>query len=323
MAKPKHRAPASSPTVAPAVDGAAANEAFIRGDYARAVELYTSILSNGSLKKEDREGSLVNRGYAYIKIGRAQEAVADLRQALTLDPNDCQASSALFQIQNGKMGAASPQMAANGTAPAGVGWGPLARLPGRYWIVSTVKPIMYVRYEWAKVGISIIYAGHDALGNCIEGQYFLDPVTNAIRSNSTYRKRQTVASVEVAPDSYTETGKGGSGPEKQITALQSDGTFTIATQKPKGKDWQTISVATFMPASEEIIRSLGWPTDAPERPSFWKGIGDSLKAGAIEGLHDGTRDGIHDAVQDRVRKVTHTTQPVMCQTVYGTLVPCP
>ena len=104
--------------------------------------------------------------------------------------------------------------------------------------------------------------------------------------------------------------------------MQADGTFNILNQKAKGQGWDTLSVATLVPAGEKAIAALAWPDEPPpKRPSLVNSVLNSMKEGALEGFRDGMRDGVQDAVRHRVRKATAT--PQMCQTASGEIVKCP
>ncbi len=199
-------------------------------------------------------------------------------------------------------------------------WGPLTTLPGRVWLMTTTRPVLFMRFEWARVGISMVFTGKDLAGNHIEGQYFLDPITNTVRVSTVYQGKAALTDLTIAPAQVTEIGKGPKGPQRVISQLHSDGAFTVTSQRPKGKEWETVSVATFAPASDELIASLDWPADAPARPSFLKSLGEAIKGGALEGLREGTREGLRDAAQDRIRRATGT-KPT-CRDASGTAVPC-
>ena len=298
-----------------APDKRPANEAFVSGDYERAVSLYTILLASPRLASADRETIYLNRGYSNLRLNRSSEAAADLRQALALNPAGAEAAAALHALQN-RSGSAPPLASA-----ASVGWGPLTRLPGRHWIVSTTRPVSYMRYEWGRVGVSMIFAGKDSAGNRIEGRYFIDPESNGLRVSSTFRGKTNVAAVDLSPAEFTTAAPGRKKGQRQLAQLQADGTFNIVTQKPKGKDWETLSIATLVPASEQTVVALAWPDEPPpKRPSLMSGVLNSMKEGALEGLREGTRAGVQDAVQYRVRQITGTP---MCQNVSGEIVKCP
>lgn len=300
-----------------APDKRAANEAFVNGDYQRSALLYTTLLASPRLLLADRETIYLNRGYSYLRLNRVAEAVSDLRQALALNPTGVEAAAALHALQNRSTSAAAPSPPPS----AVVGWGPLTRLPGRHWIVSTTKPVSYMRYEWGRVGVSMVFAGKDSAGNRLEGRYFIDPASNAIRVSSTFRDKTNVAAVDLSSAEFATWTPGRKKGQRQVAQLQPDGTFNIVTQKPKGKTWETISIATLVPATEQIVTALAWPDEPPpKRPSLVNGVLKSMKEGALEGLREGARAGVQDAVRYRVRQITGTP---MCQNVSGEVVKCP
>jgi hypothetical protein len=311
----KPRAP-HSVAVAPAPDPATAHSAFIQGDYVQATALYSRVLASPRLTTAQRALILLNRGYAYLRMNRDAEAASDLRQAVALDPSDADAANALSALQNrSALGKVAGAMGAQGA----YGWGLLARLPGRRWILSGKKALMHVRFEWTKVGISMMFGGKDANGNRIEGQYSIDPGLNAIRATYAYKGKVVVSQIEVAPDRFVETVPSKAG-ERQVTQTQSDGNLLVTTEKMKSKAWQTASRQTLVPASEDMIATLNWPEVAVPRESFGKGLLRSMKEGALAGVRDGMTQGVNDATAYRVRQVTGTKK---CRTVAGDIVECP
>jgi hypothetical protein len=301
-----------------APDRRAAHEAFVSGDYQRAVLLYTALLASPRLPPADRETIYLNRGYSNLRLNRLDQAAADLRQATALNPTGTEAATGLHALQNRRGNAAPASPAPSGIA---LGWGPLARLPGRHWIVSTTKPVSYMRYEWGRVGVSMVFAGKDWAGNRIEGQYFIDPATNVLRVSSSYRGKTNVVAVDLSSTEFTASAPGKRKGQRQVAQLQADGTFNILTQKPKDNGWETLSVATLVPATEQMVAALAWPDEPPpKQPSLMSSVLNSMKEGALEGLREGASAGIRDAVQFRVRQVTGTP---MCQNVVGEIVKCP
>ncbi|MEA3061828.1 MAG: hypothetical protein QOJ94_1609 [Sphingomonadales bacterium] len=313
-------APAHAQPAQLAPDKRPANEAFVSGDYQRAVLLYSALLASPRLTPADREAIYLNRGYSHLRLNLPSEAVADFRQAMALNPTGAEAATGLHALQN-RSSNATPPSSSPTPSSVSVGWGPLARLAGRYWIVSTTKPVSYMRYEWGRVGVSMIFGGKDSVGNPLEGQYFIDPATNTIRVTSTYRGKTSVAAVDLSPTEFTTLAPDRKKGQRQVAQLQADGTFNIITQKPKGNGWETLSVATLVPATEQIVAALGWPDEPPpKRPSLMSSVLNSMKEGALEGLREGTSAGIHDAVRYRVRQITGTPE---CQNVSGEVVKCP
>jgi tetratricopeptide (TPR) repeat protein len=298
-----------------APDPTAAHAAFIRGDYPQALSLYAKVLASPALPPAQRSALLTSRGYAHLRMNRNAEAAADFRNAIALDPKDEDASDALFVLQNK---AASPA-----TAPppeASNGWGLLARLPGRYWIQSEKKATLHLRYEWAKIGVAMQFAGKDLRGNRIEGKYFIDPGRNMIRVMYTHKGKILSADLSINGDQVIETVPGKAG-KRQVINTQTDGSFTIVTQKMNSKKWQDSSTVILSPASEQMIASLAWPDEPlPDKSSFFGGMLSAMKEGALAGFRDGMQDGVQSATSYRVRQATGTKE---CKTITGEIVKCP
>jgi tetratricopeptide (TPR) repeat protein len=310
--------PARTQPAQPVIDKRAADEAFVSGNYDRAVSLYTPLLSSPRLTAGDRETIYLNRGYSNLRLNRLGEAAKDLRQAIALNPTSAEAAAGLHALQNRGSAQASPSPA---SPEVSIGWGPLARLPGKFWIVSTTKPLSHLRYDWDRIGVSMNFAGTDLEGNRIEGRYFIDPASNGLRVSLTHRGKAEAAAVHLSVTEFATLLPGKKKGGRQIAQLQSDGTFNILTQKLRDDSWHTLSVATLMPAAEQAIAALGWPDQPPpKRPSLVNSVLNSLKEGALEGFRDGMRDGVQDAVRHRTRQITGT--PEMCQTVGGEVIRC-
>ena len=292
-----------------------ANDLFIKGDFASAAPIYAALATRVDLINEERATFLVSRGYCLIRLSRKAEAQEELRKALGLNPADPDASQILFHLQN------ATSLASTQTVPPdpAMGWGPLASLAGRHWILSSGRPTMQLHYEWARVGINLVFAGRDAQGNRVEGQYSFDPLSGSIRQTSVYRGRATITNVTVGADNFIEAVSAKRN-ERQIVQTQGDGSFQVTSQKLQGSGWQNGTVSTLLPASSQMVAALQWPAEAPQKQSFWHGIVESLKGGALEGLKEGTSAGIHDAAQYRIRQITGTRT---CKTVTGEVVTCP
>jgi hypothetical protein len=108
--------------LANSVDNARAGVAAIsRGDYAHAVDLFTQALSSGDLSAVDRESAFAMRAQAYIGEQRNDLALADLEQALKLDPTDQEVLNLRQRIENDSVGhpaASQPASSEQSTAPS-------------------------------------------------------------------------------------------------------------------------------------------------------------------------------------------------------------
>ncbi len=71
----------------------AGEAALAQGDNTAAVQFFTQSLLYGSLGRKERETAYAKRAEAFLALGRADEAAADSRRALALDPGDTAAAS--------------------------------------------------------------------------------------------------------------------------------------------------------------------------------------------------------------------------------------
>lgn len=314
----------AAPVSAPAPDTGTADRLFVNGDYDGAIASYTALLAHPRFPAGLQETAFLNRGYAQLRLRRFDAAAADLRQAIALNPAGEEAAAALYAVQNRDAKAAPA--GSDAPAPATPIWGALVRLPGRIWIASTTKPVMHLRYSWGRLGITLPFYGQDAQGHPIEGQYYIDPNGNGMKLSYFYRGKATLSDVDVTASALTVLPGEAKAREREVTTLQSDGTFNVLKQKRKGKEWETVSVGTLMPGTEQMVASLDWP-DAPpvsaaaeKKPSFFKSMLSSMKEGALLGFRDGMAQGIGDATTYRVRQATGTKG---CKLVTGEIVKCP
>jgi tetratricopeptide (TPR) repeat protein len=106
----------STAAASPADDGNAGLQALSDGDYKRAVMLFTRALNSGALARDDKEFAYSQRGIAYLKEGNATAAIADLRRALQIKPDDQDAQSALQEAQSQSGGSTSRAQAGGSSA---------------------------------------------------------------------------------------------------------------------------------------------------------------------------------------------------------------
>jgi hypothetical protein len=100
-------------------DARAGVDAISHRDYAKAVELFTQALSSGDLSTVDRESAFAMRAQAYIGEQRNDLALADVEQALKLDPMDQEVINLQSRIKSDLAGRAGPaQLASLGQSAA-------------------------------------------------------------------------------------------------------------------------------------------------------------------------------------------------------------
>ncbi len=92
----------AAPAFAGSADDANAGlDALTRGDYTKAVALFTNALNAGDLSQTDRAYALAQRSEAYSGLHRYDLAMNDATQALALNPNDADAQKAKARAQSG------------------------------------------------------------------------------------------------------------------------------------------------------------------------------------------------------------------------------
>jgi tetratricopeptide (TPR) repeat protein len=132
-------------------DGKAGMDALNRKDYDEAIRLFTRALQPGRLKADDREFAYLNRGDAYAGKQDYVHAIADLKEALRLKPDDPDAQQALDAATAMQQGALDDQDAAPVATGPGGAWGLLANMAGRYyWYQVPGKDAheAYVQVAW-------------------------------------------------------------------------------------------------------------------------------------------------------------------------------
>lgn len=280
-------------------DANAAQAAFDKGDFRTAISLYTRAIQDKALGAEERASVLYSRGMARLKMGQRSLAASDFEATLKLVPGDPYATQELNQLRGRTAAAATPRAPSVDFAR----WGPFATLAGHDWLGTSAQPILYLHFEWSVPNAVLVYSGQDARGKALTGQITVDSATGKLLEQGSAGGKTTITYYTVEPNRLTSEGKG----TQQIISRDPAGYFQLVTQKRSGADWKTTQVIVLSPANPTFLASLGWPAPGSvQHVSFLKGLGQSLKAGALAGLHDGVQDGVHDAAQDKIRRVTGT-----------------
>jgi len=281
-------------------DATAAQAAFDKGDFRTAISLYTRAIQDKALGAEDRASILFSRGMARLKMGQRTLAASDFEATLKLVPGDPYAMQELNQLRGRSVVAAAPRAPSVDFSR----WGPFATLAGRDWLGTSAQPILYLHFEWSVPNAVLVYSGQDARGKALTGQVTIDATTGKLLEQANAGGKTSITYYNVEPDRLTSEGGKGT---QQIISRDPSGYLQIVTQKRSGADWKTTQVIVLSPTTPTFLASLGWPAPGSvQHVSFLKELGQSLKGGALAGLHDGVQDGVHDAAQDRIRRVTHT-----------------
>jgi tetratricopeptide (TPR) repeat protein len=101
------------------------------GDYAHAAQLFTRAINSGKLSNDDKEFAFVQRGTAYLNLGKTKDAVQDFQRALKLKPDDDDARQELQQAKNSG-GTPSPRNVSGGNGEEAAQAGADAMSAGDY-----------------------------------------------------------------------------------------------------------------------------------------------------------------------------------------------
>ncbi|HEY2068520.1 MAG TPA: tetratricopeptide repeat protein [Rhizomicrobium sp.] len=249
-------------------DGNAGVEALNNGNYDQAVKLFTHALKSGELKGDDKEFAYYNRGKAYLGEHEYKLAIADLKAALKLKPDDGDAQSALQDAQS-EMASASPSAAASsssrnagaGEPSAGLGWGFLGDLADRYfWYQLPGKDphLAMVHYTWSSPQQVLNYQIRNKSRAIAAGEYRLDPATGKVLEAEAVPGGTIWGTVSASPYAVTEFFFMNGKPSRVIESRAPDGSYVEKSQTYVGGNWQDATSVTLVEASQAEAQSGGF-----------------------------------------------------------------
>jgi tetratricopeptide (TPR) repeat protein len=240
-------------------DGNAGLEALNAGAYDKAISLFTRAIKSGQLAGDDKEFAYLNRGKAYLGKHAYARAVADLKMAIKISPDDNDAKDALLQAQSlqsnnagAGRGAAAP--------PASRGWGLLASLAGRYfWYEPEGKDPhkSFVYYDWLTPQQILRYTIRSKDETIAVGEYRLDSATGKLIEAEALTSGVYYGTATASRDGETEYFFLNNTPLR-TTATYSGGTFSQKTQRFASGDWQDISSVQIVETTEAELTSDGF-----------------------------------------------------------------
>jgi tetratricopeptide (TPR) repeat protein len=240
-------------------DGNAGVEALNSGAYDQAIRLFTRALKSGELAGDDKEFAYFNRGKAYIGKGEFKLAVADLKAALKLKPDDSDAQAALDDAQSSADGGGGGTHVAAG--PVGTGWGFLGDLAGRYfWYEAPGKDphLAIVRYQWGTPQQTLNYVIRTKTDTAVAGQYKLDPATNKVVEAEATLNATVYGTVTASRNGLTEYLFNAGTPNRQTGTRQPDGSIAIKSQTYVNGAWQDGASVTLVEVPEADAESQGF-----------------------------------------------------------------
>ncbi|MGD0143324.1 MAG: tetratricopeptide repeat protein [Rhizomicrobium sp.] len=242
-------------------DGTAGLAALNRGSYDEAIRLFTRALKSGELSPEDREFAYLNRGNAYLAKNDFKDAVADLRKAVELKPDDSDAQASLQAALSERHGtAAGGETRSAQSSPTG-GWGFLPAMVGKYyWYqVSGENPQqMFVHVEWATPQQILRSTVHTKDRTIVVAETVLDNTTGKLLDISLTANSVEYGTSEASMDHDVEYYYLPSKPSKQIETLLSDGSIKIIAQTYNGNSWQEAQTVTLVEVSQDTLQAQGF-----------------------------------------------------------------
>lgn len=238
-------------------DGNAGMDALNRKDYDEAIRMFTRALQPGRLKGDDREFAYLNRGNAYAGKQDYVHAIADLKEALRLKPDDSDAQQALDAVTAMQQGASEDQDAAPVAAGPGGAWGLLASMAGRYYwyqVPGRDPHEAYLQVGWVapqKTLSLIIKSKSDQLK---VQEFKIDEKSNEVIYAAVVDDQQqygTTAPTRGGQALYTYVN---GVPTREILRQRSDGSMSDDTQTYADGHWkQTTSVALTETTVDELV----------------------------------------------------------------------
>jgi tetratricopeptide (TPR) repeat protein len=240
-------------------DGNAGLDALNNGQYEQAIRLFTRALKSGELAGDDKEFAYLNRGKAYIGKHQYKLAIADLKAALALKPDDSDAQSALDEAQSAAPSGGSAHMAAESSS--GTGWGLLSEYAGRYFwyqIAGKDPHLAIVRYEWSVPQQVLLYSVRSKSGTMAAGEYKLDPTTNRVVEAEATANATYYGTVSTTRDGTLEFFFVNTIPRKVSATRAPDGSYVNKAQNYVSGAWRDADTVTFVEVSEADAESLGY-----------------------------------------------------------------
>jgi tetratricopeptide (TPR) repeat protein len=225
-------------------DGNVGLDALNRGAYSEAIRLFTRAIKSGELTGDDKEFAYLNRGRAYIGIHENAKAISDLEIALTLNPSDADAQSALAEARSG----VSERSTVRG------GWGMLAGLAGRYfWEQEPGKDPrrLMVRFDWLTPQQLLRCVTREKDDTVDVEEYKLDPSTGVIMAAAAQRYGMMYGTTVTSANGYTIYAYRSGTAYKLTVATVTPSSFEMTEQKFSAGAWQDAERDQFVEATPD------------------------------------------------------------------------
>ena len=248
-------------------EGNAGLDALNSGDYDGAIRHFTLALKPGALAGEDREFAYLNRGKAYAAKGDYEHAIADLRMAVRLKPDDDDAKAALqdaLAAQGGGGGGSSGQAASAAPAPSGGGsdyWGMLSGMVTQqyYWYQMPGQDphAAYTSFTWIASQQTLSAQTRSKSGPLLVTEYMLEAKTGQVIYAGMQQGVAFYGTVKATPASTTAYGYEQGKALRVIERRQPDGSITEVEQSYIAGGWANPSNVTLAPTTPDELIAAG------------------------------------------------------------------
>jgi tetratricopeptide (TPR) repeat protein len=237
-------------------DGNAGLDALNSGDFTKAISLFTRALKSGELKGDDREFAYLNRGKAYLARGDNAKAVADLEEAVKLNPSDQDASAALQQAKSHSGEDRGTRMAHGSPAAQ---WGALSSLAGQYrWVSNGNDPHHTMMYcEWTQPLQIMLCTTRSKHEKVAVTEFKLDPANGELLEAIALTSGVYYGTVTATATSCTEYFYINNVPTRQISTY-SGGSTSDEIQRFANGTWQDVSTSQEVQATDQEVQDSGY-----------------------------------------------------------------
>jgi tetratricopeptide (TPR) repeat protein len=241
-------------------DGEAGLKALDRGAYGEAVRLFTKALDAGDLAPDDREFAFFNRGKAYLAEGDRTRALADLRQAVRLKPDDAEAQDALHQALAPATATSASSEKAHPSSHDH--WGVLRSMAGKYYwyeISGGKSHVAYFHVEWTTPEQTIATSLQSKAGVAAVGEFQFDEGSGKLLGAGVEGSDNTVSYgiAEASATGLSDYTYFKTTPIHDVLALQPDGSIKEHEQKFQNGSWRDAGDVTLVETSADALQAAG------------------------------------------------------------------
>jgi len=244
-------------------DGAAGLDALNRGAYDEAIRLFTRALQPGRLTPGDREFAFLNRGAAYTAKGDYVHAIADLKEAVRLKPDDDDAQNSLQAALAKQAGDTDEEAAAPPPGQAGGSndsWGLLSAMAGHYYwyqLAGKDPQEAYVRVAWVTPQTALSLSVNNKSDQLLICEYKIDAKTGEIIFAAVASDKAEYGTVSATKNGNLVYGYVNGAPTRDIIRPQADGSIRDTSQVYTNSTWKDAGSVVLVEATVDELTAQG------------------------------------------------------------------